>query len=147
MANILEQYIAKQKELNSQIQSSNLSPSALADYQELVYRIGVLEAFKAFSRTAPVTLDTKAMGRHFQIADSNIRALLTERQIGPRPDEEGKKKRETAHTALKRVVEDGHKRFGNFKASTQEEYKKCIGNLINTVLPVWIQYRNTYVNI
>ena len=66
MANILEQYIAKQKELNSQIQSSNLSPSALADYQELVYRIGVLEAFKAFSRTAPVTLDTKAMGRHFK---------------------------------------------------------------------------------
>ena len=147
MANILEQYLAKQEELRSQIQANSLPLAALADYQELVYRIGVLEAFKAFSRTAPITLDTKIMGRHFQIADSNIRALLTERQIGPKPDEEGKKKRETALTALKRVVDDGRKRFGNFNAATKEEYKKCIGNLINAVLPVWIQYRNTYVNI
>lgn len=91
MANILEQYLAKQEELRSQIQANSLPLAALADYQELVYRIGVLEAFKAFSRTAPITLDTKIMGRHFQIADSNIRALLAERQIGPKPDEEGKK--------------------------------------------------------
>lgn len=147
MANILEQYLAKQEELRKQIQANNLPPAALADYQELVYRIGVLEAFKAFSRSAPVTLDTKIMGQHYQIADSNIRALLTERQIGPKPDEEGRKKRETALTALKRVVEDGRKRFGSFSVTSQEQYKNCIGSLINTVMPVWIQYRNTYINI
>ena len=147
MSNILEQYHAKQEELRYQIQSNKMTPIGLANYQELAYRIGVLETFKAFSQTAPVTLDVKVMGRHYQITDSNILALLTERQIGPKPDAEGQKKRETALTALKRVIEDGRKRFGSFKATSQEQYRNCIGNLINTVMPVWIQYRNTYVKI
>ena len=44
------------------------------------------------------------------------------------------------------VVQDGRKRFSSFNASTQEQYKTCINNYIKTILPVWMQYRNTYIN-
>lgn len=42
--------------------------------------------------------------------------------------------------------QDGRKRFSSFSASTQEQYKTCINSYIKTILPVWMQYRNTYIN-
>lgn len=147
MANLLEQYLEKREELTSQIKANSMPVDSLTILQELNYRISVLETFKAFSQAAPVTADTKVMGYHYQIVDAYIRFLGTERKFGPKADENGQTKRETAASALERVAQDGRKRFASFKANTQDQYKNCIGNLINTVLPVWVQYRNTYVNI
>ena len=52
---------------------------------------------------------------------------------------------ESAKIALE-FPQDGRKRFSSFNASTQEQYKTCINNYIKTILPVWMQYRNTYIN-
>ena len=72
---------------------------------------------------------------------------LIERKFGPRTDAEGLKKRETASMSFEKVVQDGRKRFSSFKPTSQDQYKSTIGNYILTLLPVWMQYRNTYINV
>ena len=147
MSNLLDQYLKKQQELSLQIKADSLPQESLIVFQELNYRICVLETFKTFCKTAPVTTDTNVMVYHYQIVDAYIRFLGAERKFGLKADAEGQAKRETAAAALERVIQDGRKRFASFKADTQDQYRDCIGSLISTVLPVWVQYRNTYINI
>ena len=147
MATILDKYREKQSVIWSQISENSLPPEELLQMQELNYRICVLETFQAFCKSAPSTMDTHVMGYHFQLVDAYVRFILTERRFGPKTDVEGKKKQETAFTSFESVVQDGRKRFSSFAAGTQEQYKNCISQYINTILPVWMQYRNTYNNI
>lgn len=147
MATILEQYREKQSNIRTQIAANSLPLEELLVMQELSYRICVLETFQSFCKSAPVTMDTKAMGYHFQLVDAYVRFVLSERKFGTRADAEGQKKRETAYNSFERVVVDGRKRFSSFKAGNQEQYKNTISTYVNTILPVWMQYRNTYINI
>ena len=87
------------------------------------------------------------MGYHFQLVDAYIRFILNERRFGSKADADGQKKRETALTSFEQVVQDGKKRFTSFTATTKEQYKKAISTYINTILPVWMQYRDAYINI
>ena len=88
----------------------------------------------------------QSYGIPFQLVDAYVRFTLNERKFGPKTDAEGQKKRETALQSFTQVAQDGRKRFSSFSASTQEQYKTCINNYIKTILPVWMQYRNTYIN-
>ena len=147
MATILDKYRERRSVIRSQISENSLPPEGLLEMQELNYRICVLETFQGFCKAAPITMDTQVMGYHFQLVDAYVRFILTERKFGPKTDAEGKKKQETALTSFEGIVRDGRKRFSSFAASTQEQYKSCISQYINTILPVWMQYRNTYNNI
>ena len=147
MATILEQYRQKQNEIREKIAGNNLALEELLVMQELNYRICVLETFQSFCKSAPVTMDTKQMGYHFQMVDAYVRFILNERRFGPRTDENGQKKRETALTSLERVVQDGKQRFSSFSPGKADQYKNSISQYVNTVLPVWVLYRNTYITI
>lgn len=147
MATILEQYQEKQNIIRSQIAENSLPLEELLKMQELNYRICVLETFQSFCKSAPITMDTRVMGYHFQMVDAYVRFVLNERRFGPKADADGQKKRETALNSFERVVQDGKKRFSSFIAGTQEQYKTTISGYINTILPIWMQYRNTYINI
>lgn len=147
MATILDQYLQKQAEIKSQVAENSLPMDSLLMMQEVNYRICVLETLRTFCQTAPVTVDTRVMGYHYQMVNAYVRFLLSERKFGPKTDAEGQKKRETAMTSLEQVVNDSGRQFASFKAATQDQYKKCVCDMVNTVLPVWIQYRNTYINI
>ena len=87
------------------------------------------------------------MGYHYQLVDGYVKFVLTERKFGPKTDAEGMKKRETAAASFEKVVQDGRKRFSSFKPTSQDQYKSTIGNYILTLLPVWMQYRNTYITV
>lgn len=147
MATILDQYLEKQNTIKSQIAENSLPPEDLLIMQELNYRICVLETFQSFCKSAPITMDTKVMGYHFQMVDAYVRFTLNERRFGLKADAEGQKRRETALSSFEHVVQDGRKRFSSFKAGTQEQYKTSISQYIHTILPVWMQYRNTYINL
>lgn len=84
---------------------------------------------------------------HFQMVNAYVKFVLNERRFGPKTDADGQKKRETALASFERVVQDGKKRFTSFSAGTNEQYKKSISQYVNTILPVWMQYRNTYINL
>lgn len=147
MATILEQYREKQNEIRSKAAENSLMLEELLTMQELNYRICVLETFQTFCKSAPITMDTKAMGYHFQMVNAYVKFVLNERRFGPKTDADGQKKRETALASFERVVQDGKKRFTSFSAGTNEQYKKSISQYVNTILPVWMQYRNTYINL
>ena len=75
---LLEQYTSKQKELKEQIEAKTLKLNYLPVYQEINYRIFVLKTIEGFCKTAPITLDKKALTFSFTMAqklyDMGIRA-------------------------------------------------------------------------
>ena len=50
-------------------------------------------------------------------------------------------------TINEKVALDGKKRFSSFVPGNDKQYKEAISNYIKTILPVWMQYRNMYINI
>ncbi len=147
MATVLEQYLEQQNIIRSQIAENSLPLDELIKMQEINYRICVIETFQSFCKSAPITTDINVLGYHFQMVDAYIRFILKERRFGPKTDADGAKKRETALISFEQVVQDGKKRFTSFTVTTSEQYKKIIRSYINTILPVWVQYRETYINI
>ena len=147
MANILAQYVATQNEMLLQVAGNELPMESVVEYQELNYRIDVLNTCKALTVTAPETMDRKKLGYHYQLTDKVLGTLTTEHKFGPAVDEEGKKKREALLTTLERVIQDGRRRFQSLNITSNEQYKKLVISFIGAVLNVWVQYRNTYVNI
>lgn len=147
MATVLEQYLEQQNIIRSQIAENSLPLDELLKMQEINYRICVIETFQSFCKSAPITTDINVLGYHFQMVDAYIRFILKERRFGPKTDADGAKKRETALISFEQVVQDGKKRFTSFTVTTSEQYKKTIRSYVNTILPVWVQYRDTYINI
>lgn len=144
---ILTQYIEQENHLHSQILDDNLPMDMLLAIQELNYRIYIMRTCQAFCHSAPITLDTNEMGFHYQLVSSLIQNLPNERKFGLKTDQNGQKQRATAAQILMTVIQDHCSRFANFVPNTQEHYKKSISNMINTILPVWLQYRDTYVKL
>ncbi len=145
--NKLDNYTEKQAELKAQIKANSLPPDALVVYQELNYRIDVLESLKAFSQTAPITTEERVMMYHYSLIHRFISNLLTEHVIGPKTNEEGKQHREASKISLERVVQSEAKLFNSYKITKQDQYKIDLCNYIKSVLSVWIPYRDSYVKI
>jgi hypothetical protein len=118
-------------------------PAQIWSFQELLYRIEVLEVFQQFASAAPYSDDKTVLLPHYKVVNWFIENLKTDRVYPPAPNDDIKKQRETAHTSLCSVIEDYIKRFSNYIPKSPEQYGKDIGRIINTVLPAWIQYRNT----
>ena len=134
-------------EMEKQIGAGHASLEQLMLYQELLYRIEVLYASQAFCQTAPVTTDVAVLSGHYQLVDAYIQCLTKERRLGQPADQNLKAKRQTASETLDKVVLDCRKRFSSFTPTDQNQYRKGVSSLINTVLPVWLKLRNTYINI
>lgn len=147
MASILQTYKEKQSDVYKRISAHTLPTKDVLQMQELNYRIFVIETFQAFCKSAPMGMDTKELGYHFQLVDRNVRSLLEERKFGPKADDNGQKKRETARTSLEKVIQDGRKRFSSFSANKPEQYSEDVKKYVNAVLPVWLQYRDAYINL
>lgn len=144
---LLEQYNAKLNELNEKIRAGQLPPEENLAYQELVYRVGVLNTCKAFCASAPMGKETTLLCYHYQVVAMYIKMLGNERQVGSKTDDEGKKKRAAAKETIDRVMNDGVRRFSSFKPTADDIYKKTVTEYINAYISVWLQYRNTYINI
>ena len=143
----LQVYKEIQTKLNSKIATHSLQPQDTLAIQELNYRIGVLETFQAFVKGAPMALDLKKLGYHYQLVDANVKAIMAERQFGSKPDANAQKRRETALNSLGKAVTDGRKRFTSFKPSKPDEYSQLVSRYINAIMPLWVQYRDTYINL
>lgn len=145
MATTLEQYYQTKQQLNAKVASDEMTMDQLLGYQELLYRISVLESCMNFVKTAPVTDDTKAMSYHYQVVEALATCLLTERQYGIPADEKLRNQRATAQGNLQTVVNSFRKQFQSFKPTTPESYRAAITKMINTILPAWLQYRYTFI--
>ena len=64
---------------------------------------------------------------------------------GPNRSPDTQKEREAAQNNLGRVIEDYRKRFSSFAPSAPESYSHEISKVVQTLLPAWLQFRNTFV--
>lgn len=148
MATILETYWNIKVNMDSEMKSAKPGSSQVWLYQELLYRIEVLQVCQLFQRSAPESADPKVLAPHYQMLNAYIENLTLERRCGANSGEEAQKIRDTAHGNLRRVVEDYRKRLGSFAPGNDAgRYYKEITSVIQTVLPAWIQYRQAYIDI
>lgn len=143
----LNDYIELRENFRKKIEKGNFEPKEMLILQELNYRIEVLETFQSFCKTAPATADMGIIGYHHQLACAFVQKIASERQLGEKSNQEGTKRRETAQHSLERVVDDCCKRFAAFRAESEGQYQKALGAFVNTILPVWLQYRTSYVDV
>ena len=144
MANLLDKYLGI---LDAGIGNTKPSPEQIWRHQELWYRVSVLETFQMFDRSAPKSMDMKALVTHYQMMDAFTQNLTQERRFGTAADENIQKQRETVHGSLLRVIQDYRRRFGSFAPGSDTQYQADIHNTIITVITVWVEYRNTYVMV
>ena len=145
MATTLEQYYQTKQQLNAKMAEGKFTNDQLLGYQELMYRISVLESCMMFLKTAPVSTDTSVLGFHYKVVDALFTCMLQERQFGLPADEKVKKQRATALENLHLVINSFRRPFQSFAPNTPEVYRETISKMITTVLPVWLQYRYTYI--
>ena len=98
MATVLEQYNDLKGRIGAKIAAGQFPPDQMLQYQEMLYRIDVLETCMAFGKTAPVTMDQRVLSYHYQMLDAFMMCLLQERRLGLPGDEKIKKQRECAYT-------------------------------------------------
>ena len=148
MPTMLETYQAGKNSFDTSIQTAAPAPDQIWIQQETIYRIEVLETCQMFAKTAPQSVDAQILAPHYQMVDAYIQNLSLERRYGVSAGEETKKQCETAYNNLLRVIQDYRARFGSFSPGGDTGcYRKTISKVIQTVLPVWIQYRQTYIEI
>lgn len=145
MATVLETYEQDKQELVQRMAQRAINADILWRYGELVYRIGVLETCQAYCRSAPVCRDMPSLMRHYQMLDAYIQNLALERSYGPDRGPDTEKERDAARTNVRRVLEDYRNRFCRFAPSSDTAYSQEISRVVNTVMPVWLQLRETFV--
>lgn len=145
MATTLEQYNQMKQQLSAKIADGTMTGDQLLGYQELLYRISVLESCMNFVKTAPVTNDMKVMSFHYKVVEALFTCLIQERQFGVPANDALKKQRDTALSNLQTVVNSFRKQFQSFKPATPEAYRAAVTKMVNTILPAWLQYRFTYI--
>lgn len=145
MATTLEQYNQMKQQLTAKIADGTMTVDQLLGYQELLYRISVLESCMNFVKTAPVTNDMKVMSYHYQVVEALFTCLVQERQFGIPADDVVRKQRTTALENLQTVVNSFRKQFQSFKPAAPEAYRAAVTKMVNTILPAWLQYRFTYI--
>ena len=145
MATTLEQYYQTKQQLNAKMAEGKFTNDQLLGYQELMYRISILESCMTFIKSAPVTTDTSILGFHYKVVDALFTCMLQERQFGVPADEKLKKQRATALENLQLVINSFRKPFQSIAPNTPEVYRDTVSKMITTVLSVWLQYRYTYI--
>jgi len=119
------------------------TPAQLWNFQELLYRIEVLEVFKKLAAAAPVSDDINVLVQHYKVVNAYVENIKQERDFPAAPNADMQKQRETALASLCSVIEDYRKRYASYIPQGAEQYQKDIGRTVGTVLPAWLQYRNT----
>lgn len=147
MATVLEDYQEKKKEYLEQIAKGSFQRDDIFRFQETNYRIEVLECFQFFCRTAPITTDEHEMAYHYGMVCIYIDVLVKERRYGKKADDELRIKRDTAFNTLMAVYEKCKEIFRNYQVESENYYRECISRFCSCILPVWLQYRDTYISL
>lgn len=144
---MLDYYRALKDALEEQAKTEKITAQEMFLYEELLYRIHVLEVFRYLTAAAPPSTDLKEIGGHFQAVDAMVSHLCRERRLRASTDEKVQKSRETAHRFLLEIVSDYRKRFTNYMPGDIGQYEADIWKVIRTLLPAWQQYRDTMLKI
>ena len=90
MANYLDDYNNRKLSFGPLLQAGKMTLKDTMVYQELLYRIQVLETCRMLCKTAPVTTDTRELVGHYQLVDAVLFCAGKERAFGVPVQEQGK---------------------------------------------------------
>lgn len=147
MATLLQKYSQILATMESQAAENAFPVEKLLEAQEIKFRITVLESCQFFCKTAPVTTNTNVLSYHYQVVGAYLRSMVQDHKFGIPATPELRQKRQTAESSLQQILQSCQKQFSSFQPTMPDLYKKNISILVNTVLPAWIQYRDTYIDI
>ena len=147
MSTYLDDYNNRKLSFVPLLQAGKMTLGDSMVYQELLYRIQVLETCQMLCKTAPVTTDTRELLGHYQLVDAVLFCAGREHTFGVPVKDQGKAQRKVAGENLSKVVTDCRKRFSSFQAKSPEQYRQSITAMISMILVAWVQLRNTYVPI
>lgn len=147
MATYLDEYRNRKLSFAPLLQAGKMTLGDTMVYQELLYRIQVLETCQMLCKTAPVTTDTRELVGHYQLVDAVLFCAGKEHAFGALAQEQSKARRKAAGENLAKIVADFRKRFSSFQAKSPEQYRQSVSAMIGAVLVAWVQLRNTYVPI
>lgn len=147
MATYLDDYNNRKLSFGPLLKQGKMTLGDTMVYQELLYRIQVLETCQMLCKTAPVTTDTRELVGHYQLVDAVLFCAGKEHAFGIPVQEQDKAQRKAAGENLAKIVADCRKRFSSFQAKSPEQYRQSISAMVGTVLVAWVQLRNTYVPI
>jgi len=144
MATLLEKYWNMKISLDAGMKTAKPGPAQIWEYQELLYRIEVLQVCQMFLQSAPESVNTGDLLPHYQIMNAYIENLVLERRSAAECGDTAIKIRDTAYDNLRSIIDDYRKRFGSFSPGNDaSRYGKEISMVCQTVLPAWVQYRQT----
>ena len=143
---LLERYYMARHDFENGSKSAPPPPARLWVYQELLYRIQLLDAMQLIAKAAPLSIDMKQLSPHFQVVNRILENIRTERFLKS-PAAETQKQQQAAAESLNSVIGEFRKRFSSYAPASAEQYQKDIQRSIATILPAWIQYRNTITDI
>jgi hypothetical protein len=145
---LIEQYQKSGKLLEEQLLGGECSLKKVVDVQELKYRVSVLSTMRTFENSAPIGGETEDINFHFRILTKFVGLLIAERRTGRKVDEAGQKKRETALEVLENIFESKKEEFEEFDFEEKAgSYAKFVKDFLCTIVPVWAQYRDTYIDV
>ena len=147
MATYLDDYNNRKLSFGPLLKAGKMTLRDTMVYQELLYRIQVLETCQMLCKTAPVTTDTRELVGHYQMVDAVLFCAGREHAFGIPVQEQDKARRKAAGENLAKIVADFRKRFSSFQAKSPEQYRQSVSAMIGAVLVAWVQLRNTYVPI
>lgn len=145
MATVLEKYQARKQELIPLLSEGKATTRILWQLCEVTYRISIMETFRLFCDTAPVTTEMKTLQLHYRMLDAFIQNVAQERSYGPNRGPDTEKERSAARTNLDRIIQDYRRRFSSFNPTFKESYQWEIGGVVKALMPAWIQMRETFV--
>ena len=145
---LIEQYQRSGKLLEEQLADGKCSVKKVVEVQEVKYRISVISTMRSYELSAPIGGAMDDINFHFRVFMKYIAFLIEERRMGKKTDEAGQKKRETALEFFENVFESKKAEFEEYDFEEKPAaYAKYVKEVIGTILPAWVQYRDTYIDI
>lgn len=147
MAKILDVYVQKKQASMDKALQGAMNAGEQMVFQELIYRINVLESCMCLCKSAPVGPDLQQMMYHYQIVDAYWQCMMVDHRFGNPANDKIKAQRQTALRNLETIIQDTRAGFSSCAPTSEGAYRTAILKAVNTVLPAWLQFRDTYVTI
>lgn len=147
MKELLECYHNRIRAYREQIAQKPFLQRDLLTFQELEYRISVLESIRFWLETAPVTTEIRTLGEHYQVVSSYLELFRQERRHDIVADRQHREKSLTALLALSAVIHEGSEKFSRFYPVDAKSYRNLLIPYVVDVLNRWLFYRNLYIDI
>ena len=145
MATILQQYEEALAGYRAQAASGSLRPGDLMALQETSYRACVLGTVQAIGASIPPNTNVQAMGLHYAAASAYLNMLVREHRFGPGADEGTRQRREELKRQLAAIIQAMENKCSHLNVNVPDSYRTCMDAVLGAAIPVWLEYRDTYV--